>query len=333
MLTFSGHGAETIGLLLLALVLDAVFGEMPWLFRFVSHPVVLIGRTIAFFDGRLNRIERSNRSRLIRGGILVALLVTAAAAVGTTVHWVAVTVPFMWFAELLVITTLIAQRSLYDHVAAVKTALEGSGLAAGRQAVSQIVGRDPNALDDHGVCRAAIESLAENFSDGVAAPVFWTLVFGLPGLLAYKTINTLDSMIGHKTPRYLYFGRVAARLDDAANWIPARISGLILAAAAIFAPGAQPWAALRTMWTDAKKHKSPNAGWPEAATAGALDLALAGPRRYPEMVVNDPWIGSGRARATTADIGAALRLYVVACLIDAGLVAAALVAALTFRLT
>jgi adenosylcobinamide-phosphate synthase len=333
MLTFAGYGTETIGLLLLALVLDAVFGELPWLFRFVPHPVVVIGRAIAFFDRRLNRIERSNRSRLFRGGFTVALLVSLAAAIGAAIHWVAVTLPFAWFFELLVMTTLVAQRSLYDHVAEVRTALDGSGLAAGRQAVSHIVGRDPNALDDHGVCRASIESLAENFSDGVVAPVFWTLVFGLPGLIAYKTINTLDSMIGHKTPRYLYFGRVAARLDDAANWIPARISGLILAMAAVFAPGARPWAALKTMWSDAGKHKSPNAGWPEAATAGALDLALAGPRRYPEMVVNDPWVGGGRARATTADIGAALRLYVVGCLIDAGLVAAVLVAALTLKLT
>jgi adenosylcobinamide-phosphate synthase len=333
MLAFGGHGAETIGLLLLALVLDAVFGELPWLFRFVSHPVEVIGRVIAFFDRRLNRLERSNRSRLVRGGLTVVVLVSAAAVIGTAIHWVAVTLPFAWFLELLLMTTLVAQRSLYDHVAAVRSALESSGLAAGREAVSHIVGRDPNALDSHGVCRAAIESLAENFSDGVVAPVLWTLAFGLPGLLVYKTINTLDSMIGHKTPRYLYFGRVAARLDDVANWIPARIAGLILALAAVIAPGARPWAALRTMWSDAGKHRSPNAGWPEAAVAGALDLALAGPRRYPEVVVNDPWIGSGRARATTADIGAALRLYVIGCLIDAVLVASALVAVLWLTLT
>ncbi|MBM3533398.1 MAG: cobalamin biosynthesis protein CobD [Alphaproteobacteria bacterium] len=333
MLTYGGHGAETVGLLLLALVLDAVFGELPWLFRFVSHPVVVIGRLVAFFDRRLNRIERSNRTRLFRGGLTVAILVALAAAIGSGIHWVVVTLPFAWFFELLLITALVAQRSLYDHVAAVRVALDESGIAAGREAVSHIVGRDPDALDHHGVCRAAIESLAENFSDGVVAPVLWTLLFGLPGLLVYKTINTLDSMIGHKTPRHLYFGKVAARLDDAANWIPARISGLILMLAALVAPGARPWVALKTMWRDAGKHKSPNAGWPEAAVAGALDLALAGPRRYPETVVNDPWIGEGRARATTADIGAALRLYVIACLIDAALVAAALVALLWATLT
>ena len=333
MLTYGGHGAETIGLLLLALVLDAVFGELPWLFRFISHPVVVIGRVVAFFDRRLNRIERSNRSRLLRGALTVVILVAMAAAIGALIHWVAVLLPFAWFLELLLITALVAQRSLYDHVAAVRTGLETTGLGAGREAVSHIVGRDPNVLDDHGVCRAAIESLAENFSDGVVAPVLWTLLFGLPGLLVYKTINTLDSMIGHKTPRYLYFGKVAARLDDVANWIPARISGLMLTLAAFIAPGARPWAALRTMWRDAGKHKSPNAGWPEAAVAGALDLALAGPRRYPEMVVNDPWVGDGRARATTADIGAALRLYVIACLLDAAMVAAMLFGVLWVALT
>lgn len=333
MFDFAGHGAEAIGLLLLALLLDAVFGEMPWLFRFLTHPVVMIGSAIGFFDRRLNRIERTNRSRLIRGGITTLILVALAVAIGIGIHWAAVTVPFGWFFELLVMTTLVAQRSLYDHVARVRTALDEDGLAAGREAVSHIVGRDPNVLDDHGVCRAAIESLAENFSDGVVAPVFWGLLFGLPGILAYKTINTLDSMIGHKSPRYLYFGRVAARLDDAANWIPARISGLILFLAAFIAPGAHPGAALRTMFRDAGKHRSPNAGWPEAATAGALDLALAGPRRYPEMVVNDPWVGDGRARATTADIGAALRLYVIGCLIDAALVATTMAVVLAFSLT
>jgi len=331
MFSIGGHGAEALGLLLLALVLDAIFGETP--FRLITHPVVLIGRVIAWADRRLNRIERTNRERLVRGGLVTVAMVAAAAAIGAAIHFVAVLMPFGWFVEMFVMTALIAQRSLYDHVARVGQALTSDGLAGGRQAVAHIVGRDPNALDEHGVCRAAIESLAENFSDGVVAPVFWTLMFGLPGLLAYKTINTLDSMIAHKTPRYLYFGRVAARLDDAANWIPARISGLILAVAALIAPGARPGAALRTMIADAGKHRSPNAGWPEAATAGALDLALAGPRKYPEMIVNDPWIGGGRARATIGDIRAALRLYIVACLVNAALAAATLVGVLAVQFT
>ena len=175
---------------------------------------------------------------------------------------------------------LVAQRSLYDHVAAVALALDRGGLAAGREAVRHIVGRDPSRLDAHGVARAAIESLAENFSDGVVAPVFWYLLLGLPGLFAYKMANTLDSMIGHKTPHYLAFGWAAARFDDLANLAPARISGVLIAAAAVFAEKGRPGRALAIMLRDGAKHRSPNAGWPEGAMAGALDLALAGPRHY-----------------------------------------------------
>ncbi len=221
---------------------------------------------------------------------------------------------------------LLAQRSLYDHVAAVRDALDRRGLAAGREAVSHIVGRDPESLDEYGVARAAIESLAENFSDGVVAPALFYALFGLPGIFVYKTANTLDSMIGHKTPRYLQFGWAAARLDDLLNLVPARLSGVLLAAAALATPRARALPALRTMLRDARKHRSPNAGWPEAAAAGALDLALAGPRRYQGHVVNDPWLGEGRARATPADIDRALRLYLTACLLQAALVAAAYLA-------
>jgi adenosylcobinamide-phosphate synthase len=169
------------------------------------------------------------------------------------------------------------------------------------------------SLDDHGVARASIESMAENFSDGVVAPVFWTILFGLPGLFVYKTANTLDSMVGHLSPRYRSFGWAAARLDDVLNFIPARLSGLLLAVAAGLTPQARAGAALRIMRRDAGKHRSPNAGWPEAAIAGALGLALAGPRRYPDRIVEDPWIGDGRARVTSADIYRALLIYVIAC--------------------
>jgi adenosylcobinamide-phosphate synthase len=169
------------------------------------------------------------------------------------------------------------------------------------------------SLDEHGIARAGIESLVENFNDGVVAPVFWTLVFGLPGLFVYKTANTLDSMIGYLSQRHRSFGWAAARLDDVLNLIPARISGLLIAAAAAIAPQAQARASLRIMLRDAGKHRSPNAGWPEAAIAGALGLALAGPRRYAEHVVDDPWIGEGRARATPVDMHRALLIYVIAC--------------------
>ena len=182
-------------------------------------------------------------------------------------------------------------------------------------------------LDAYGVARAAIESLAENFGDGVVAPVFWYLLLGLPGLFAYKMVNTLDSMIGHKTPHYLRFGSAAARFDDLVNLLPARISGLLIAAAALFAEKGRPGRALAIMLRDARKHRSPNAGWPEAAMAGALGLALAGPRHYPEGAVVDPWVGDGTARAATSDIARALGLYKFACLIEGSLVLGAWLAA------
>ena len=190
-----------------------------------------------------------------------------------------------------------------------------------------IVGRDPASLDTHGVARAAIESLAENFSDGVVAPVFWYLVLGLPGLFAYKMANTLDSMIGHRTTHYRAFGWAAARLDDLANFVPARISGVLIAARRCFAREGRPSRALLIMLRDGRKHRSLNAGWPEGAMAGALGLALAGPRRYAEEAVADPWVGEGTARAAPADIARALMIYRNACLIEWGLVIGAWFAA------
>jgi adenosylcobinamide-phosphate synthase len=220
-------------------------------------------------------------------------------------------------------STLIAQKSLYQHVAAVASGLETGGLGGGRLAVSRIVGRDPEALDQAGVSRAAIESLAENFSDGVVAPVFWAALFGLPGLLAYKVINTGDSMIGHKTERHLQFGWAAARLDDLLNLVPARLSALIVCAAAWLLPGADPLAAWRAMWRDARKHRSPNAGWPEAAFAGALSLAIAGPRVYHGEHVDDHWMNDGgRPHAAAPDIRMALRLFVRSCWVQAALLIA-----------
>jgi adenosylcobinamide-phosphate synthase len=308
-------------ILLAGLAVDAVFGDMRPLFRFLPHPVVALGGLIASLERRLNRESRSAQARRVRGLVVVAAVVAIAAAAGWAVlvltrHW-----RWGWAVEIFLVGVLVAQRSLYDHVFAVCRALETGGLAAGREAVRHIVGRDPNSLDDHGVARAGIESLFENFSDGVVAPAFWYVLFGLPGLLAYKAANTLDSMIGHRSPRYLDFGAAAARLDTAANFVPARLAGAIIAAAALIAPKANPAAALKTMWRDARKHRSVNAGWPEAAAAGALGLALAGPRRYGADLVNDAWIGDGRARVTTTDMRAALYLFVVACLVHAALIA------------
>jgi adenosylcobinamide-phosphate synthase len=317
-------------LLVAGLVIDALFGDMPVIFRHIDHPVVVAGRAIAFFDRKLNRANRSEASRRDRGIVTVILLVAAAAGLGLAIERLCRGHLPGAVIEALLIAVLVAQRSLYDHVAAVAGALDAGGLAAGRAAVRRIVGRDPMTLDRHGVARAAIESLAENFSDGVVAPVFWYLLLGLPGLFAYKMANTLDSMIGHRTPHYRSFGWAAARLDDVLNLVPAPISGLLLAAAAVLADRCPPDRSLVIMIRDGRKHHSPNAGWPEGAMAGALGLALAGPRRYPEGLVDDPWLGDGSARAATSDIVRALRLYRLACLIEGGLL---LVAWITTRLT
>jgi adenosylcobinamide-phosphate synthase len=310
-------------LLLFGLAIDALFGDLPAVFAYVPHPVVLAGHAIGFFDRKLNRASRSDRSRRERGIVTVIALVGTAAAIGVGIEWLCRGTVLGAIVEALVIGILLAQRGLYEHVAVVALALEHGGLAAGREAVRHIVGRDPLRLDAHGVARAAIESLAENFSDGVVAPVFWYLLFGLPGLLAYKMANTLDSMIGHRTLRYRAFGFASARFDDLLNFLPARLSGTLLAIAAIFVGDGNAGRAFATMLRDAKKHHSPNAGWPEAAMAGALGLALAGPRDYAEERVEDAWIGGGTPMARPADIARALRLYAVACLLLAGVILSA----------
>jgi adenosylcobinamide-phosphate synthase len=230
--------------------------------------------------------------------------------------------PFGFLAVGVLASSLLAQRSLHDHVERVASALEQDGIDGGRAAVSHIVGRDPQALDEAGVCRAAIESLAENFSDGIVAPGFWLAIGGLPGGVAYKAVNTADSMIGHRTPRHKDFGFAAARLDDLLNLPASRLSVLLIVAAAAIGrntSAAQAWNAVRR---DARHHRSPNAGYPEAAVAGALGLAIAGPRVYGGILVDDATMGNGRRDAGPQDIRAALALYRRADLIFIILIAA-----------
>ena len=302
--------------LLLALAMDAGFGDPDRLWRRVPHPVVLMGRAVAALDRGLNRAAWSETRRRVSGVSAAALLVLGAALIGLALADALARLPYGQLGEAVLAGVLLAQRSLYEHVAAVATALD-DGLAAGREAVSRIVGRDPQALDEAGVARAAIESLAENFSDGVVAPAFWYAVAGLPGLLVYKAVNTADSMIGHKTPRHRAFGFAAARLDDVLNLVPARLAGLFIALAAGLR-GARMSEAFRAMRRDAPHHTSPNAGWPEAAMAGALGVALAGPRRYRGHALEAAWMNPGGRRALgVADIRAALRLYVTACAVQA----------------
>jgi adenosylcobinamide-phosphate synthase len=306
-------------LLYVGMIVDALFGEMGGLFRTLPHPVVLAGRVISWFERRLNRPQRGEAVRRARGVLAVIVLVGVAAMLGWALQWLCRTSLLGAAVEAFAVAVLLAQRSLYEHVAAVGNGLLYGGLAGGRSAVSHVVGRDPYSLDGPGVARAAIESLAENFSDGVVAPAFWYLVLGLPGLFAYKMANTLDSMIGHKSERYRAFGWAAARLDDLLNLVPAPISGLLIAAAAAFDRDTRAGRALHVMLRDGRKHRSPNAGWPEGAIAGALGLMLAGPRHYAGEVVVDPFLGDGTPIATVTDISRALRLYFRACLILGGL--------------
>ena len=320
-LPLSGHTPESLMLLLLALGLDAALGEMRWLFRWIPHPVVVMGNAIGWLDRRLNRAGRSPTNLRLRGvGVAIGVPV-GAAVLGGVISFVARTLPHAWILEVFITATLIAQRSLFQHVHDVARALKDNGLEAGRYAVSRIVGRDTQSLNDHAVARAAIESLAENFSDAVVAPVFWYVVAGLPGILAYKAVNTLDSMIGHRNDKYRSFGWASARLDDLLNLLPARLSGLMVTLAAPFTPSGRPVRALVTMLADARHHRSPNSGWPEAAMAGALSLSLGGPRRYPGLVIDEKWMGKGRISATITDINRALILFIAACVIDAGGVA------------
>lgn len=315
-LSLSVTAFDPLMILAVAMVLDIYLGDMNFLFNRIRHPVVWIGMVISFFDQKLNRETRLDLNRRIRGFVVVLIMTSGCYVIGLAISWFSQNYPFGWILELFLVVSLIAQRSLYAYVKNVATAFESGGLSDGRVAVSHIVGRDPDQLDEHGVCRAAIESLAENFGDGVVAPIFWYVLFGFSGLLVYKAVNTMDSMIGHKSVKYMAFGFTAARLDDILNIIPARLSGLWIFIASLCLPTTTPIKSLKTMFRDARKHRSPNAGWPEGAMAGALDIALAGPRKYREGQVNDEWIGSGRARVTYKDIYRALRVYVVACVVN-----------------
>ncbi len=285
-------------MLALALILDAIFGEPDWLWRRIPHPAVMMGRAVDWVDQKLNTGEQ----RTLRGVGAVLILLLIALAFSLPLSWSG----FYGVFEILGAAVLIAQKSLSQHVFAVAEGLKIS-LTEARKRVSMIVGRDPNTLDDSGVARAAIESAAENWSDGVIAPAFWFLVAGLPGIVIYKIINTADSMIGHRSEKYREFGWAAARLDDVMNFIPARLSGLIIC----MIGGRRK--AMKVMWRDARKHKSPNAGWPESALAATLKIAVAGPRVYGGVTTDDPYLNAdGRHDLTEVDIQDAMATLWVA---------------------
>lgn len=294
---------------LTALALDAAFGWPRALYRRIGHPVGLFARIINGCEARWNRPKSSFAMRRILGALTLVLLLLVAGGIGwaTQQGLHRIFGGWGWIGVAILAWPALAQRSLFDHVRAVGERIDAGDLAGARQAVSMIVGRDTAALDEAGVARAAIESLAESFGDGIAAPLFWLLLLGLPGVWAYKAVNTADSLIGHREERWRAFGWAAARFDDLLNWIPARLSGLILCLVA-----GRGW---RILWRDARNHASPNAGWPEAAMAGALGLRLAGPIAYDGVMHDKAWIGDGAEGAGGEEIDRALAIYLRACLL------------------
>ncbi len=320
---------ETLVVLVAALLLDRIVGDPDWLWRRLPHPVVLFGAMIGWCDRTFNRKRLGDETLKFSGALVIAALLAWSLVCGFLLHRLFSPLGLVGVAlEAILVAIFLAQKSLADHVSRVASGLRTGGLEGGRKAVSMIVGRDPETLDEPAVCRAAIESLAENFSDGVVAPAFWYAVLGLPGLLAYKMLNTADSMVGHKSPKYLHFGWASARLDDLANLPAARLSIFLIAVGAAVTDGRRAArSALGTALRDHGLHRSPNSGWPEAAMAGALGVQLAGPRIYAGSLVNEPMInGSGRAVATVGDVEAGVSLFYRACatlVVLVGLVAVA----------
>jgi adenosylcobinamide-phosphate synthase len=301
-----------------ALLIEAGFGYPVPLLDRVKHPVMWMGALLEGLDRRLNHSSMPGVERRLNGWIALGFLLAGTVLPALALQYTVLQLPAPVALVILVglASTLVAQRSLYEHVAAVADAIDARGLEAGRETVAKIVGRDPKSLDEAGVARAAIESLAENFSDGVVAPSFWGVFLGLPGMVAYKAINTADSMIGHRTPRREAFGYAAAKVDDVVNLPASRLAALWIALAARLHKDADAGRALAMVRRDADNHRSPNAGWPEAAMAGALGLKLSGPRSYHGTLTEDEWIGEGRSAANSADIRRALALYKTACTVQ-----------------
>ncbi|HLA01236.1 MAG TPA: adenosylcobinamide-phosphate synthase CbiB [Aestuariivirga sp.] len=292
----------------LALLAERIFGYPKPLYRQIGHPIEWIGYLLSKLEIALYDLNAESNQARLRGVAALTLLLATVAVPAIIVAAFLSTFRFGWIIEALLATSLIAQHSLREHVSATGKGLDIS-VAEGRKAVSMIVGRDPAQLDESGVTKAALESLAENTSDGIVAPVLWYALLGLPGIVVYKAINTADSMIGHKSERYIDFGWAAARLDDLVNLPASRLTGLLFVSAAAWTEREQGKIALQAMWRDAPKHNSPNAGWPEAALAASLGVKFGGPRSYEGSLVNLPWMGEGRETLNRDDIRKGLRLY------------------------
>lgn len=304
---------DHIYVLLLALIMDAVLGDPRWLYSRINHPVVIIGTLIRFLDKRLNKSKYTKSIRKFLGIISISIILGGTWFLGEGIEMAVQDLTFGFVIQAIIVSIFLAQNSLYRHVAAVANACKSKNLSDARKEICHIVGRDPASLDKPAICRASIESLSENFCDGVIAPVVWYLICGLPGLLAYKALNTSDSMVGYLNSQYEDYGWCTARLDDLANFVPARLSAISISVASLLVPLANPLSSIRAGFRHAHLHRSVNAGWPEAAMAGALGIRIAGPRHYSGKLVDDAWMGDGRADVGPSDIMKGLRIYFVAC--------------------
>jgi adenosylcobinamide-phosphate synthase len=304
---------STALLMLAAWAIEALFGWPDWLFRLVRHPVVWFGAIVRWLERRLNREHWAHAARYVGGAVSSLLAISLATGLAWLISSALADTGTGFVLEAMIASSLLASRSLFEHVANVARPLASGDIASARRSVALIVGRDPAQLDEGGIARASIESLAENSSDGVVAPLFWGAIFGLPGIVAYKAINTLDSMIGHRNSRYAAFGGFAARLDDLMNFLPARLTGLLIAVVSgqkrVFTITLQ----------DASRHRSPNAGWPEAAMAGALGIRLSGPRVYGDRTSPEPWLNGDAPDPSPGHLNQGLRLYVRAMALCAAL--------------
>jgi adenosylcobinamide-phosphate synthase len=306
-------------ILVLAIVLDMSVGDPDWIWRKLPHPVVFFGKIISTLDRHLNRI-RDNRRMRKRFGILALIIMLALVLIiGVVLSSVFRQFGVIGFViEVIIVAMLIAQKSMSDHIKNIIAPLSSGDIKGARYAVSMIVGRQTSEMNASDVTRSSIESLAENFSDGVVAPIFWYALLGLPGILMYKMLNTADSMIGHKTVEYEDFGWASAKLDDLANWLPARLSSLLIAVSALILIG--PKSFKNVIWTvlnNSSLHRSPNAGWPETAMAGALGIVLSGPRIYgqqtsPELYLNP----TGRLDLTHLDLEKAINVFWLSCIVE-----------------
>lgn len=304
----------------LAAVIERFIGYPASVQTAIRHPVQWIGAVITHADTKLNTVpENALLSKLMGAASLIAIIALFAIP-AWIIQSITSHLPFPVIWQALIATPFIAQKSMREHVQAVDRGLSSS-LADGRKAVSMIVGRDTRNLDESDITRAALESLAENTADGIVAPLFWFALLGLPGIIAYKVINTADSMIGHRSTQHRHFGFFAAKLDDVVNLPASRLTGLFFVAAAFFKSNSAAQEALNSMWQDAGKHRSPNAGWPEAAMAGALGLKFGGPRAYEGEWLDLAWMGDGREELKRTDIASGLKLYATALWIMTALLA------------